>query len=82
MLGAVGFGQGQRQHARVDRRLDVAHGETQRPVDADHDIGAAARHDLGCLRHQGARALLLGGRNAVLEIENDGVGAASGGTVD
>ena len=42
MFGAVHFGQGQRQDARTDRGLDVAHGKAQRAVDADHDIGAAA----------------------------------------
>ena len=42
VLGAVDLGQGQRQDARADRRLDVAHRQAQRPVDAHDDIGAAA----------------------------------------
>ena len=82
MLGAIHLGQGQRQYPRADRRLDVAHREAQRPVDADYDIGAAARDDLGRLRHQGARPLLLGSGDAVFEIEDDRVGAAPCRAVD
>src|SRR5216683_2992935 len=67
---------------RVDRRLDVAHGEAQRPVDADHDVGAATRHDVGRFRDQGARSLLLRGGDAVLEVEDDRVGAAPCRPVD
>jgi hypothetical protein len=82
MLGAINFGEGQCQHPRADRRLDVAHRKPQRPVDADDDVGAAARDDLGRLRHQGARPLLLGGGDAVFQIEDDRVGAAPCRTVD
>ena len=82
MLGAVDLGQGQRQHAGADRRLDVAHRQAQRPVDANHDIGTAARDDLGRLGHQRAGPLLLRGGDAVLEIEDDRVGAAPGRAID
>ena len=82
MLGAIDLGEGDRQHRGADRRLDVAHRQAQRPVDADDDIGAAARDDLGRLRHQRARPLLLGGGDAVFEIEDDRVGAAPCRAVD
>ena len=59
MLGAVDFGQGQGQHARADCRFDVAHCQAQWPVDANNDVGAAARHDFGHLRHHSARPVLL-----------------------
>ena len=62
VLGAFDLGQRQRLDAGPDRRLDVAHRHAQRPVDAHDDVGAAARHDLGRLRHQGARPLLLARR--------------------
>jgi hypothetical protein len=76
MLGAIDFGQCQCQHARADYRLDVAQALPRRPVDADHDIRTAARHDLGRLRDQGARPCLLGGSHTVFEIEDNRVGAA------
>jgi hypothetical protein len=82
VLGAVDLGQGQGQYAGTDRRLDVAHRHAQRPIDADHDIGAAAGHDLGCLRHQSARPFLLRGGDAVFEIEDDRVGATPSRAVD
>ena len=66
MVGAVGLGQSQRQHTRPDRCLDVAHRHAQRPVNADDDIGAAARHDRRRLRHQPPRPLLFRGRDTVL----------------
>src|SRR6516165_7730714 len=76
MFGTVGLWQTQRHDARAHRGLDIAHRQAQGPVDADDDIGAAARHDLGRLRHQRPRPLLLGGRHAVFEIEDDSIGAA------
>ena len=82
MLGTVGLWQCQRHDARADHGLDVAYRETQWPIDADDDVGAAARHDLGRLRDQRARPLLLGGGDAVFEIEDDRVGAAPRSTID
>ena len=82
MLGTVGLWQCQRHDARADHGLDVAYRETQWPVDADDDVGAAARHDLGRLRDQRARPLLLGGGDAVLEIEDDRVGTPPGRAID
>ena len=82
MLGALGLGQRERQHARADHRFEVAHGHPQRPVDAHHDIGAAARHRLHRLRHQRPRPVLLRGRDRILEIEDDRVGAAPRRAVD
>jgi hypothetical protein len=63
-------------------RLDVAHSQAQWPVDADDDIGTTARDDFGRLRHQRARPVLFRGGDAILEIEDDRVGAAPSGTVD
>jgi hypothetical protein len=57
-------------------------GHAQGPVEPHHDIGAAARDDLGRLRHQGARPLLLRGGDAVFEVEDDRVGAAPGRALD
>jgi len=82
MLGAVGLWQRQRQHPRSDRSLDIAHRKAQRPVGADYDIGPAARDDHDRLRHQGARPFFLGGGDAVLEIEDNRIGAAPGGPVE
>jgi hypothetical protein len=82
MLGAVDFGQGQGQHARPDRRLDVAHCQAQWPVDADDDIRTTARDDLGRFRDQSARSFLLRGSHTVFEVEDDRVGAAPCRAVD
>jgi hypothetical protein len=82
MLGVVRLGEEQTQYSWADHRLNVAHREAQWPVDADHDVGAAARDDLGGLRYQGAGPLLFGGRDAVFEVEDDRIGAAPGRPVD
>ena len=82
MLRALYFGQGQCQHPGADRRLDVAHRQAQRAVDADDDIRPAPRDDFGRFRHQRARPLLLRGSHTVLEIEDDRVGAAPGRAID
>ncbi len=76
MLGPHDLGQHQRRDTRHDRCRDVGDGKIERPVDAHHDVGAAlgdARHGIG----QGcARDRLVRRQDGVLEIEDDGVGAA------
>ena len=60
MLRAIHLGQGQCQHPRADRRLDVAHRESQWPVDPDYDISTAARDGSGRLTHQQPADFFLG----------------------
>ena len=63
-------------NVRADGRLDVAHGEPPRPVDADEHVGARLTDGRGCVGDQSARAFLLRRRDAVLELEDQRVGAA------
>jgi hypothetical protein len=69
-----------RQHEAVDlgrdRCLDVAHGERQRTIDSDQDVGAAAPDPRRVALDQRPRRVLRGGRHAVLEIDLDAIGAA------
>jgi hypothetical protein len=82
MLGAVDLWQRQCLHPRPDRRFEVAHRQPPRPVDADDDIGAAARHDLGSFGNEFPRPRLFRLGDAVFEVEDDRVGAAPGGAAD
>ncbi len=82
MIRAFRFWQRNRLHPRADDGFEVAHGHAHRSIETHHHIGAATRHDLCRLGHQAARPLLLRGRDAVLEIENDRIGAAPSRTID
>ena len=76
MLGPHDLGQHQRRDARHDRCRDVGDGEIDWPVDAHHDVGALlgdARHGGG---QRGAGVRFARRQDRVLEIEDDGIGAA------
>ena len=65
-----------------DGGSDVGHGEVERTIDADGDVGATLG-DAGHRRGQGgARGGLIGRDDRVLEIEDDGIGAAGMGLGD
>jgi hypothetical protein len=82
MLGAVDLGQGQCLHPWRDRRFKIAHRQPPWPVDADDDIGAAARYDFRRLRDETPRPRFFRAGDAVFEVEDDRVGAAAGGADD
>jgi hypothetical protein len=82
VAGAVDLGQQQTLDCRRDHRFQVAHRQLQRPIDANQNVGAVLPADPGCFRHHPARGLLFGRCDAVLQIEDQGVGAAAAGLLD
>ena len=76
VFGAVHLGEHQRGDAWDHRGLQVAHQQAPRAVDAHQHVAAIARHLRDRIGDQRARALLLGWRDRVLEVEDDAVGAA------
>ena len=76
VLGPHDLRQHQGRDAGHDRCRDVGNGKIERAIDAHHDLGSA----LGDARHGGrqgrACGCLVRGQDRVLEVEDDGIGAA------
>ena len=82
VFGAVHLGQHQRGHTGDDGGFQIAHQQAPGAVHTHQHIGAVAVHLRDRVGDQGARTLLLGRRDRVLQIQDDGVGAAVGAGLD
>jgi hypothetical protein len=76
MLGAHDLGQHQRRYARHDGCGDIRYGEGERAIDAHHDIGSALGNSRDSSGNGCPCGRLVCRQDGVLEIEDDGVGAA------
>ena len=76
MLRAFDLGAPERHDAGADRGLDIAERLVPRTVDAYEHVGTGFGDLFRGGGHQPPRTLLLGLGHAVLEIEDDAVGAA------
>lgn len=76
VLGTCNLGADERHHLRRHRRLDIAECVLPGPVDANENIGSALADVSRSRGNAPARALLFSFRNAVFEIQDDGIGAA------
>ena len=74
--GAAHLRHEQAEGAGADGRIGIGADHVDIGIDAHEDDGAVAPHGLDGLRELGPRRHLLGGRDGILEVENDGVGAA------
>src|SRR6266550_30562 len=82
MARTLDLGYRQTIYIFANRSLDIAHGHREGPVDTHYDVCARFPHSPRRIADQRACAVLLGLRDAVLEIELYAIGAAGVCLVD